>query len=290
MGFGQIGLKPERFIRRRPRFLGAGSDRFDGVITPALQMRQTRVRQCERRIELNRLLVERLDPRQVIVMTIRPVENFFRLEVNKIGLAVFRRLLLDPLLFVGRQCCLQRRSNFLCQLALDREHVGQFAIVNLRPQMPVVRRIDQLDIDANAFAIAPDTRLQDRGHVQGLSDFAQVVRLPAIRHHGCARDHFEVADPGEVCQHVVLDAVGEVGVLLIDAGVVERQDRDRFLQLARGSAGNEKVAGGIAVSNPNAASAKIFFRPAANAGGQSAGTVSGVAVIPASLTSKAQRE
>jgi hypothetical protein len=101
------------------------------------------------------------------------------------------------------------------------------------------------------------------------------VRLSAIRHHGGARDDFEIADPREVCQDVVLDAVREEGVLLVGAEVVERQDRDRFLQLARRSAGNEEVTGD---DRDEQTERRRTIRRSGF----------GVAVMPAALTSKAQ--
>ena len=89
MGLGQIGLETHGFAGRGPCFLRPGGHRFDGVIAPAFHMRQARVRQREGRIELDRFFVERLDAGQVVVVPIRPAEDFVRLEIKQIGLAVF---------------------------------------------------------------------------------------------------------------------------------------------------------------------------------------------------------
>ncbi len=79
-------------------------------------------RKC--RIELDRLLVERFHPRDIVMVAIRPAEYFVRLEIKQIGVAVLRRLAFDLLLFARRKRRLQRGGDFLRQLALDGENVG----------------------------------------------------------------------------------------------------------------------------------------------------------------------
>ena len=69
--------------------------------------------------------------------------------------------------------------------------------------------------------------------VQRLADLANVVRLPAIRQHRGARNHFQRADLGEIRQDVVLDAVREIRVRLVVAEIREREHRDRFLHFPR---------------------------------------------------------
>ena len=152
------------------------------------------------------------------------------------------------------------------QFALDREHVGQLAIVHLRPQMFVVGGVDQLHVDPHALPFPAHASFQDRPDVQRLSDFAQVVLLSAIRHHRGARDNFQVGDAGEVRQDIVLNAVGEVGVLRVGAKIIERQHRDRFVELPGGRAWDQEVAGDKSDGQTERREGKDIFSPCGKGG------------------------
>ena len=109
--------------------------------------------------------------------------------------------------------------------------------------MLVVRGIDELHVNPHAIAFPAHTSFQNGADVEGFADLARIMRLPAIRHDRGARDHFQVADLGQVRQEIVLDAVSEIGVLRVVAEIRERQDGDRFLETVGGTRTAEKIAG-----------------------------------------------
>ena len=117
------------------------------------------------------------------VVPVRPVENFVRFLVKKIRIAVLGRFPFDPFLLARRERRLQRAGDFTREIALDREHVGELAIVNLGPEMTIVCRVDELNVDPDAFPFAADAALENGRHVQGLPNLANVVLLAAIRQH-----------------------------------------------------------------------------------------------------------
>ena len=70
------------------------------------------------------------------------IEEFFCSQEEIVGSEVRRRALVDCTLFLWRKFGLKLIRNFLGNLALDGEHIGQIAIVFLRPHMRVVAGID----------------------------------------------------------------------------------------------------------------------------------------------------
>ena len=68
-------------------------------------------------------------------------------------------------------------------------------------------------------------------HPELLADLTQIARHSAlVLHHGCAPDHFQIGDPGQVRQNFVLHAIGEKGVVRVAAQVFKRKNRDAFLR------------------------------------------------------------
>src|SRR3954447_5240260 len=93
--------------------------------------------------------------------------------------------------------------------------------------MPVVLRVDQLDGHDDPVSAAADTALEHVDYAEGLRDLRQVVfSRPAIRHDGRAADHLQVVDLRQAGQDIVLDSVGEKGVLLFVAEVFEWKHRN----------------------------------------------------------------
>ena len=88
MALGQIGLKAERLFRGGPGFLRASGQRLNRIKDPAFQMRQTCMRKREGRVEPDRLVIERFDSGQIIVVSVWPVKNLVCLLVKEVGLAV----------------------------------------------------------------------------------------------------------------------------------------------------------------------------------------------------------
>ena len=81
--------------------------------------------------------------------------------------------------------------------------------------MRIIAGIDQLRVYPHAIAHSLHAALHQVRDPELLRDFAQIARDSAlVLHHGCAADHFQVGDLGEVSQNFVLHAIGEEGVLL----------------------------------------------------------------------------
>jgi hypothetical protein len=115
-------------------------------------------------------------------------------------------------------------------LALDREQVfrGQFAVVNLGPQMLVGGRFDQLHVDSNLVAGALNSALHHIRDTQFLRDLGNLLGGVPVFHNGGSGDDFDRANLRERGQEVVVDAVGEELVFLAVAAIGEGQDGNGY--------------------------------------------------------------
>ena len=150
------------------------------------------------------------------------------LQVQLVGGLVVGRHRGRPLGFGRHQLRLERVGHALRDLALDREDVLQFAVVALRPQVAVVVRVDQLQVDVHLLAGLLHAAFEHGRDTELLGDDLQVRRMARVLRGRRARDHLEVADAGKPSQDLVLHAGREVGVVLVLAEVFERQHGDRL--------------------------------------------------------------
>ena len=129
---------------------------------------------------------------------------------------------------LGAERRLQGLADGLRDFRLNGKEVigGDFAVVVFRPEMLVRFRIDQLHIDTHLLTRALYCALQDGRHTKLGADFAQVLGGVTVFHHGGARDHFELANLGQLCQQVIVHAVGEEPVILNAAARCKGQNRD----------------------------------------------------------------
>src|ERR1043166_6122612 len=73
------------------------------------------------------------------------------------------------------------------------------------------------------------------GHAELLADLAEIAQsITLVMHDRGAANHLEIRNPRQMTQDFVLDAVSEVGVLLVVAQVLKGQDRYAFLQHRQG--------------------------------------------------------
>ena len=121
---------------------------------------------------------------------------------------------------------MQRIGNFASEIALDRENVGHIAIVIVGPDVLIGVGIDQLHVHAHPVSRSADASLKNIGNTKRLADFAKVRRPASVLHHRCARNHPEIAYLRQVGKHVVLHAVGEIGVFFFIAQIFKWQDGD----------------------------------------------------------------
>ncbi len=94
---------------------------------------------------------------------------------------------------------LERSGDGLRNLVLNREDVGQFAVIAFGPKMTAVGRGDQLRGDADASAGAPHAAFENVGHAQRIGDAANVLLLALEGERRSARDHLETRD---LCQRI----------------------------------------------------------------------------------------
>ena len=134
-------------------------------------------------------------------------------EKEVIGLDVVGRLLADPFPLLLGELRLERGRDLQRHVTLDREDVGQLAVVRVRPEMPVRLGVDELRHDPDSAPRAPHASLEQRRRVQDRADLAQALLAPLEPHHRAARDHLERADLGELRDHVLGDPIGEELVL-----------------------------------------------------------------------------
>lgn len=140
---------------------------------------EARVRLGVRRVGLDRARVvldrARVGAARALVPEVAP------LLVQGVGLAARRRPTCQPHALRRRELRLQCAGDPQREVALDREDVGAFPLVRLRPQVESVAGIDQLGSHAHALARAAHAALQDGTDAERLGDLADVARLPLER-------------------------------------------------------------------------------------------------------------
>ena len=142
-----------------------------------------------------------------------PSKQISRAQEKLIGGQVGRRMQLQAFLFTWREVGAQRERDPPRQFTLEREQIGDLAIVSIVPDVQICPGVDQLGVDPHPIAGASHRAFQDVGHPEFLADLAQIARAcPVLPDRGAA-DHLEVSDLRETRENVVLDAVREVDVL-----------------------------------------------------------------------------
>src|SRR4030095_7680511 len=153
------------------------------MIAPALPKRETGERQRKLWIELDGLFEKRYGLQRRVAKHVPPRCVIVRLNEKQIRVGVFGWSLIKPRFFIWRQFRLKSRGNFLREIGLNREDVGQIAVVIFRPNVLVVIGIDQLHVHSDAITNPTDTAFQQRGYAQRFAYFASVAyRIAPVRH------------------------------------------------------------------------------------------------------------
>ena len=121
-----------------------------------------------------------------------------------------------------------RSAAAICKrhVGLDREDVGELAVVRLRPEVLVGFGVDELGHDPHPVAHAPHASLQEGRRRQQGADFPQALLALLEHHHRGARNDLERPDLRQLGDDVLGDPVREVLVLRLGAEVQERQHGD----------------------------------------------------------------
>lgn len=193
-------------------------------------MSEASERERERGIQLRRFFIK-------LFRALKRIERFLRAAIHRVSLQIelvsfFVRCgpLFDSVNFVRRKFRFQLACDLLRKRALDCEHVCEIAVVLLCPNVAVVKRIDQLHYQTHAIAGSSHAALQYRRDSQFLCDGANVVSFGAVLHDRRAGDYFQVLDPGQRSEHIIVNAVGEMLVVFFLTKIVEGKNRDRFIQ------------------------------------------------------------
>ena len=101
---------------------------------------------------------------------------FAAAQIVRVGLDILRRRLLDRLLLLRQELDLELLDDRLGDLVLNREDVGQVAVVAGGPEMAVGRSFDQFGIDPDPVAGLADAALDDIGDAEFLGDALEVLR------------------------------------------------------------------------------------------------------------------
>ena len=114
-------------------------------------------------------------------------------------------------------------------LVLDGEDVLEVAVVALGPEVVVGLGVDQLHGDAHPLPDLAHAAFDDVLHAELGGELLHLDRPALELERGVARDHEQLAEPRQLGDDVLGDAVGEELLLRVAAHVVERQHGDRRL-------------------------------------------------------------
>src|SRR5215467_10567396 len=95
------------------------------------------------------------------------------------------------------------------------------------PNLPIVSRVHEPRFDTNAIPRSLHAPLEYGRDAQRLGNLAQVARTLLVVHHRGARNDPQVANPAQLPEQLIVEALRKVRVLLAHAEAGEGQDRDR---------------------------------------------------------------
>ena len=176
------------------------------------------------RIDGDRLLEQGL--RDHVVLARHPPVVRQRPHHQVPGVHAVRRLAPGAEILRGVELRLDRGDDRLGDLVLHREHVGEVAVVALRPDVAAGGDVVELRRDAHALAVLAHAAFDHVADAELLGDLLHVDGLALVGERGVARDHEEPAQLGQRGDDVLADAVGEILLLRIAAHVGEGQHGD----------------------------------------------------------------
>ncbi len=181
------------------------------------------------RIELGR--TREFDDRLIEIRPLACALQILATQVMRIRLHVVRRRPLGHRRRRGigrswQQRALECGGDFPRNLALDREHVVELAIVGLGPEVIAVRSFHELRRDAQLIALLAYAPFEHVGNTQLPRDLAQVLVAPLEGERRGPTGNLEFTHVGEQVEQLLRDTVGEVLLVLGSAHVDEWQHGD----------------------------------------------------------------
>ena len=128
---------------------------------------------------------------------------------------------------------LELTEDVIRDLGLDGEHVFDRSVPLLRPDMGAGLRIDKLRGGADTPALALDRAFQHIADIQFAADLAHVRRFALVGFGRISGDHVDVANPGQIGDNVLGQAVGQPAGGFVAAIIVEGQHRHRGIGAQR---------------------------------------------------------
>jgi hypothetical protein len=104
----------------------------------------------------------------------------------------------------------ERRDHGFGDLVLHREHVGELAVVGLRPEVVAVGGIDEPGGDAHLVAGLAHAAFEQRSDVELLADAPHILVLSFEGEGRRARGDVQPRHLGEQVEQLLGEAVGEV--------------------------------------------------------------------------------
>ena len=129
----------------------------------------------------------------------------------------------------GEEFRLDCRRDAGRDLVLQRENIGQLAVVSFRPDVVAGHRIQELAGDAHALSALADASLKNVTDAKLAPDLLHVHGMALVNKGRIASDDEEPAKPRQCGNDVFGDAVAEIFLLGIARHIGEGQNRDRGL-------------------------------------------------------------
>src|SRR5436190_5582131 len=96
--------------------------------------------------------------------------------------------------------------------------------------MGVDARVEQLDVYPHSVSSLLHAAFEHIRHAKFAGHCLQVFWLAFVFGRRFSRDNLQVADASELGQDLILNAVGEIGIVWVTAQIVEWENRYAFLQ------------------------------------------------------------
>src|SRR6266498_4203660 len=143
------------------------------------------------------------------------------LEIQLIGLAVFREALGQTLFLFARQLHAQAVGYLPGDLFLEREDIGDLAVVPLAPKLRSLGYIGQFRADHQSLAPLDDSAGKHDAYIQLAPDRLRVHLFSFVTKDGAARSDAKLRNVRQAVEDALGDPVAEIFVFLVGAQVRE---------------------------------------------------------------------
>ncbi len=154
------------------------------------------------------------------------------LEIKLIRFRVLRGAFCQPGLFFSRQPQSQLLRDFLRDIFLHGQDVGDRAIVLRAPELRAFLSVHKLRLDDQRVAALQQPAGENGADAELLAHFLRVGLFPLVAEHRAARHHAQVGQLREAIDDALADPITEVFGVGVSAHVDEGQHRQGIDHLA----------------------------------------------------------